>query len=85
MLSFLVHGGLVPNSSKYLTKASFIKAIADSTSKKGGVICVVDQRGQIQLQKAVLCYAKDGHTLIDCPDNVSSFCPDSFLCLALGD
>lgn len=85
MLSFLVRGGLVPSSTKNLAKTSFIKAIADLTSKKGGVICAADQRGRTQLQKAVLCYAKDGATLVDCPDNVSSSCPDYFLWLALGD
>ncbi|CAK9309821.1 unnamed protein product [Citrullus colocynthis] len=62
MLSFLVRGGLVPSSTKNLAKTSFIKAIAYLTSKKGGVMCAADQRGRTQLQKAVLCYAKDGAT-----------------------
>ncbi|KGN45018.2 hypothetical protein Csa_016393 [Cucumis sativus] len=85
IFSFLDREGLAPSSSKYVAKASFITAIANSTLKKGGVICAVDQYRRIQLQKAVLCYVKDGHTLIDCPDNVSSSCPDNFVWLALGD
>ncbi|XP_022143591.1 ribonuclease 1-like [Momordica charantia] len=85
ILSFLVHGGLVPSSAQLHHKTSFIKAIADVTSKKGGVICAADQRGRTQLKMVVLCYSKDGATMIDCPDNVSSSCPDKFLWLALGD
>lgn len=85
MLSILDKGGVAPSSYRYIAKTQFIDVITEFTSKKGGVICATDHRGRRQVQKVILCYAKDGATLINCPENVSNSCPEYFMWLGLDD